>query len=75
VLAHPKTSRLHARIERRRDKFVIEDTGSNRTFAHFDSESEVLLRREELVQRGNGLTNYGSSVVSVDAETPRFEAS
>jgi predicted component of type VI protein secretion system len=41
-----KASRLHARIERRRDKFVIVDVSSNGTYCTMDGEPEILLRRE-----------------------------
>jgi predicted component of type VI protein secretion system len=39
-------SRMHARIERRRDKFVLVDQSSNGTYVRIDGEPEIQLRRE-----------------------------
>lgn len=59
VIADRKASRLHARIERRRDKFVIIDHSSNGTYVTVQGEVEVVLRREELVLRGRGQVSFG----------------
>jgi len=59
VIMDRKASRLHARIERRRDKFVIVDVSSNGTYCTMDGESEILLRREELILRGSGRLSFG----------------
>jgi hypothetical protein len=49
VLADRKASRVHARIERRRDKFFLIDQSTNGTFVTFDGEAELVLRREEIM--------------------------
>ena len=59
VIADRKASRLHARVERRRDKFVIVDQSSNGTFVTVDGEPEIMLRREELMLRGRGRVAFG----------------
>jgi adenylate cyclase len=59
VIMDRKASRLHARIERRRDKFVIVDVSSNGTYCTMDGESEIILRREELILRGSGRLSFG----------------
>jgi predicted component of type VI protein secretion system len=59
VLGDRKASRMHARIERRRDKFVLIDHSSNGTYVTVDSESEIALRREELVLRNRGRISFG----------------
>ena len=59
VIMDRKASRLHARIERRRDKFVIVDLSSNGTFCTVNGESEIMLRREELILRGSGRLSFG----------------
>ena len=59
VIADKMASRLHARIERRRDKFVLVDQSSNGTYVTVDGEPEILLRREELVLRGRGQITFG----------------
>jgi class 3 adenylate cyclase len=59
VIADRKASRLHARIERRRDKFVLIDHSSNGTYVTVQGEAEIVLRREELVLRGRGQMSFG----------------
>jgi adenylate cyclase len=59
VIDDRKASRLHARLERRRDKFVVIDQSSNGTFVTIDGEPEIMLRREELILRGRGRVSFG----------------
>lgn len=59
VVADPLASRLHARIERRRDKFVLVDQSSNGTFVTIDGEPEIQLRREEMILRRHGHISFG----------------
>ena len=59
VVADRMASRLHARIERRRGKFVLVDVSSNGTYCTIDGEPEMLLLREELVLRGRGRISFG----------------
>lgn len=59
VVADRMASRLHARIERRRGKFVLVDVSSNGTYCTIDGEPEMLLLREELVLRGRGRVSFG----------------
>jgi class 3 adenylate cyclase len=59
VIADRLASRMHARIERRRDKFVLVDQSSNGTYVTIEGEPEVHLRREELILRGKGRISFG----------------
>lgn len=61
-------SRLHARIEQRRGKFVIVDQSTNGTFVKTNDGREVYLRREELHLLGAGCISLGRSVSLEDAE-------
>jgi class 3 adenylate cyclase len=62
VVGDRKASRQHARIERRRDKFVLADHSSNGTWVQFSGEAEeVVLRREELMLRASGIIGLGHS--------------
>jgi len=62
VVGDRKASRQHARVERRRDKFVLADHSSNGTWVQFSGETdEVVLRREELMLRANGVIGLGHS--------------
>jgi class 3 adenylate cyclase len=62
VVGDRKASRQHARVERRRDKFVLADHSSNGTWVQVSGEPEVVvLRREELMLRANGTIGFGHS--------------
>lgn len=71
VIADRQASRLHARIERRRDKFFLIDQSTNGTYVTFDGETEIALRREELMLRGSGTIAFGHSGAEA-TETVRF---
>jgi adenylate cyclase len=72
VIMDRKASRLHARIERRRDKFVIVDVSSNGTFCTINDEPEIMLRREELILRGSGRISFGHAYVEDFAEAVEY---
>jgi adenylate cyclase len=72
MIGDRKASRLHARIERRRDKFVIIDVSSNGTFVTVDGEPEIMLRREELTLRGRGRVSFGHAHLDDPAEFVAF---
>jgi class 3 adenylate cyclase len=59
VILDRMASRVHARIERRRDKFVLVDQSSNGTFVSVQGEPEIQLRREEIILRGRGQVSFG----------------
>ncbi len=67
VVADPSASRLHGKIERRRDKFVYVDVSSNGTYVTFDGEGEIVLKREEIILRGRGRIVFGHAF-RADAE-------
>jgi len=59
TVAIPTASRLHARIERRRDRFVYIDQSTNGSYVTIAGEAEIRLLREELVLRGSGSISLG----------------
>ncbi len=59
IVENRMASRLHARIERRRGRFVLVDVSSNGTYCTIDGDPELLLVREELVLRGHGRISFG----------------
>jgi class 3 adenylate cyclase len=61
VVDAPNASRVHARIEWRRDKFVLIDVSTNGTFVGFEDGRETALRHEELILDGQGSISLGSS--------------
>ena len=72
VLKDRKASRVHARIERRRDKYFLIDQSTNGTFVTFAGEAEIVLRREEMMLRGSGRLAFGHSAEQAGAETVQF---
>lgn len=73
VLGDRMASRVHARIERRRDKFYLVDQSTNGTFVTFAGEAEIALRREEALLRGRGQVAFGHSLAQSGDETVDFE--
>ena len=73
VVPDRMASRQHARIERRRDKFILIDQSTNGTFVEFDGEAPMVLRREELMLRGKGRIALGHGVSGLPEETIYFE--
>lgn len=59
VIADKRASRSHAKIERRRDKFVLADQSTNGTYVTFAGEAEFVLKREEVILRGRGRACFG----------------
>ncbi len=72
VLADRKASRMHARIERRRDKFVLIDHSSNGTYVIVENEAEIALRREELLLRNRGHISFGHAYQDDPTEVVSF---
>lgn len=52
-------SRIHARIEASKNKFVLIDQSTNGTFVHASSGEEAFLRRDSMVLRGSGTLGLG----------------
>ncbi|HEX5611563.1 MAG TPA: adenylate/guanylate cyclase domain-containing protein [Burkholderiales bacterium] len=74
VLAEPKASRQHAKLEKRRDKFFLIDQSTNGTYVTFAGEPEIALRREEVMLRRTGRIVFGHSA-GADAQTESVEFS
>jgi class 3 adenylate cyclase len=72
VIADRKASRMHAHIERRRDKFVLVDHSSNGTWVSVEGKSEITLRREELILRGRGHVSFGHAFADDPSEVLSF---
>lgn len=72
VIADRRASRLHAHIERRRDKFVLVDHSANGTWVGMAGVDEVVLRREEQILSGHGVIGFGQSPSGEGAERVEF---
>jgi class 3 adenylate cyclase len=72
VIGDRKTSRQHAKVEKRRDKFVLADHSSNGTFLAIADEPEVCLRREEVMLRARGRVGLGHRTTDLEATVVEF---
>ena len=72
LVADRMASRVHARIELRRDKFYLIDQSTNGTFVRVNGEPEIVLRREEVMLRASGQIALGHSVADDGAEWVEF---
>ena len=72
VIVDRMASRMHAKIERRRDRYVLIDHSSNGTFLSIAGEPEVQLRREEFMLRGHGHVSFGHPYAKDPSETIEF---
>lgn len=58
-IADRAVSRAHARIERRREHFVLADHSANGSFVSFGGGPEIRVHREELTLLGEGFLSFG----------------
>lgn len=76
VVADPRVSRTHARLEWRHGRIMLIDMSSYGTWIRFvGARSELLLRREECVLHGKGLIALGASFTDASAPIVSFEVS
>ncbi len=62
IINHPKVSRLHARVEFRKNRFVLVDQSTNGTYVSIDGAEMQLLRRDEVTLAGEGYFSLGQVV-------------
>ena len=67
AVKHETVSRLHARIEYRKQKFTLTDQSTNGTWVRPDRGKPQFIRRESLVLSGAGLIGLGEEV---DKDSP-----
>jgi len=72
VIADPLASRVHARIEFRRDRFVLVDQSLNGTYVQMQGAAEMVLRRDETVLDTSGLISLGKSTAAPPQVCVRF---
>ena len=61
VIEDPMASRNHARIEKRKDHFVLIDQSTNGTYITFSDQKEIAVRRAEFMLYGEGRIAFGDS--------------
>jgi class 3 adenylate cyclase len=72
VVDDPNASRLHARIEIRRDKIILVDQSTNGTFVQPDNGKMIILRRDETSLSANGYLSLGRPVSLASPHIIRF---
>jgi class 3 adenylate cyclase len=72
IIADPLASRLHARIEFRRNRFVLIDQSLNGTYLRRQGMAEVALRRDEIGLEGSGVICLGKSTAIEREHCVRF---
>lgn len=72
VVQDKRASRMHAKIERRRDKYILVDLSSNGSYVSIGNDNEVQLRREEMVLRESGKISLGHSYAKDPTEYIEF---
>jgi len=65
-------SRLHARVEIRRGKFILFDQSTNGTYVRAQDEQNFFLRREDLTLFGNGIISLGKSIERAEGNVIHF---
>ncbi|MBT0963145.1 adenylate/guanylate cyclase domain-containing protein [Denitromonas iodatirespirans] len=73
VVIDPRTSRQHARVERRREGFFLVDQSTNGTFVASESGSEQCIRGGEALLAGQGRIGCGFSALEVERDLVFFE--
>ncbi len=68
VIADPLASRMHARIEFRRDRFVLIDQSLNGTYLHRQGMAEITLRRDEIGLERSGQISLGKPIAAQPPE-------
>ncbi len=73
IVDDPRVSRLHARIELRRDKFVLVDQSTNGTYILPGNGEIVLMRRDEIVLPKKGSISLGHQITPDSPMVIKFQ--
>jgi adenylate cyclase len=65
-------SRMHARIELNRNRFLLTDQSTNGTFVQTEGQEEAFVRRDSVPLKGEGLIGLGRIPVPDAPQTIRF---
>ena len=68
MIASSLVSRVHAKIEYRRGKFVLIDESTNGTYLQTQDNETIFLKREEVVLRGRGVISFGEEFNKVNSD-------
>ncbi len=62
MIASSLVSRIHAKIESRRGKFILSDESTNGTYIQMNDHSPIFLKREEITLQGKGVISFGEVI-------------
>jgi class 3 adenylate cyclase len=65
-------SRLHARIDFNRNRFMLTDQSTNGTFVQMVGQEDAFVRRDTVPIKGEGMIGLGKAPTSDDPQTIRF---
>ena len=72
IVDDPLVSRMHARIELRRGRFMLIDQSTNGTFLKLRDEAPIILRRDETQLENDGIIGLGQKVDDDHPLTVRY---
>lgn len=72
TVASEFASRVHAHVEYRRGKFVLQDRSTNGTFVTPEGGSEIFLKGESLPLSGRGIISLGCPLLSQTGDVLRY---
>ena len=73
VINDPRVSRLHARIELRKDRFILVDQSTNGTYLMAADGQGPVVRRDEVVLPASGIIGLGEKAAPDSPISIRFE--
>ena len=73
VINDPRVSRMHARIELRKDRFILVDQSTNGTYLMAADGQCPLVRRDEIVLPASGIIGLGEKAAPDSPVSIRFE--
>jgi len=73
TIMDPRASRQHARIERRREGFVLFDQSTNGTYVAINGQTERHIRQDRMVLNGPGRIGCGFSANEVERDLVFFD--
>ncbi len=72
VIKHDLASRLHARLEYRKDRFLLTDQSTNGTYVCPEQGTTLFVRRDTQAIHGTGLIGLGETVTEASPDAVRF---
>jgi class 3 adenylate cyclase len=72
IVKNDLVSRLHARLEYRKQRFLLTDQSTNGTYVRLEAGNALYVRRDSQFIQGNGLIGLGETVTESSPDVIRF---